>query len=265
MKVREIWEKGKSAYAVLAENRYTTVAGTLVFFLIMSLVPFLFWLTLLFGNTLFRTEVIEGLQLFDWAEELILLFGKNAQEAGTGAGVVFLATTLFSSTGFFYHLRRSGEMIYGCRRAKHGLKVRIAAVLATFAVLLFFAAAGSALLVAGIAARFLPEWVSYPFRYGLLLALGFFAAWILNGYLCPYRVRPPALALGSFFTALLWLAASAAFSVYLGFGGKEKLYGALTLVVVFLLWLYWLMICFVAGVIYNRQRMQKDKLAHKRF
>ena len=49
------------------------------------------------------------------------------------------------------------------------------------------------------------------------------------------------------------------FSVYLSFGNKEKLYGALALVIVFLLWLYWLMICFVAGVIFNKQKTKPPR------
>lgn len=80
--------------------------------------------------------------------------------------------------------------------------------------------------------------------------------------MCTYarmRIAPKKVALGSFLTALAWLAASGAFSVYLMFGNKEKLYGALALVIVFLLWLYWLMICFVAGVIFNKHRAKPPR------
>ena len=45
------WRKGRAAWSVLSAHRFTTIAGTLVFFLIMSLVPFVFWLTLLFGGS----------------------------------------------------------------------------------------------------------------------------------------------------------------------------------------------------------------------
>ena len=41
-----LWAKGK--YEVLAEKKYTTIAGMLVYFLIMSITPFAFWLTLLY-------------------------------------------------------------------------------------------------------------------------------------------------------------------------------------------------------------------------
>lgn len=253
----------REAYGVLAKYRYSTIAGMLVFFLIMSLVPFLFWLTLLFGRSVLDFT-FEGLEFFSWAEELFFYLRENALEAGRGVSVIFLATTLWSSTGFFYHLRRSGEMIYDYKRKKHGWKLRLSALLLTFCVLAFFALAGGILFVANIAVRYLSPWVSYPAFYGLILTLGFFSAWILNAYVCPYRCSPVDTALGSFYTALMWLLASVAFAVYLRFSGQEKLYGALALIVIFLLWLYWMMICFVAGVIYNRIRMRGRRLEHKK-
>ena len=255
--------RGKRAYEVLAEHRYTTLAGTLVFFLLMSLGPFLFWLTLLFGKSNVLSEAVVGLGLFDWASELVAFLQENAAGAGWGAGIIFLGTTLWSCTGFFYHLRRSGEIIYNYRRKKHGWKVRLSALALTVCVLLFFAVSGTMLLVANIVATFIPAWISYPARYGLVLALGFFAAWMLNAYVCPYRCRPSEIALGSFLTALAWFVASAAFSVYLRFGNKEKLYGALALLVIFLLWLYWMMIFLTAGIVFNRKRMRSRGLEDK--
>lgn len=253
----------KRAYAVLADYKYTTIAGTLVFFLIMSLIPFAFWLTLLFGRTPGREEVLQ-LELFGWARDLLAFLIHNAEEATAGVSVIFLATTLWSSTGFFYHLRRSGEIIYSYKRKKHGWKVRLSAAALTLFVLVFFAAAGA--LIAGVAylVRRLPPWLSYPAVYSVVLVTGFFAAWLLNAYICPYRCKPRDTVIGSIYTAFAWLFASAVFSVYLNFSNSEKLYGALSLVIVFLLWLYWMMICFTSGVIYNCRRMEVRGLQHKK-
>lgn len=256
-------KKGREAYAVLADYRYTTVAGTLVFFLIMSLVPFLFWLTFLFGKA--GLNGISELELFGWAKDLVAYLSEHAEGASSGASVLFLATTLWSSTGFFYHLRRSGEIIYGYGRKKEGWRVRFSAVLLTLGILLYFAAAGALLFGVNYVVRDLPAWYAYPAVYSLVLILCFFTAWILNVYVCPYRAGGGDTALGSFYTALAWLIASVAFSVYLGFSNRERLYGALSLIIVFLLWLYWMMICFTAGVIFNRRRMEIRGRRHKTF
>ena len=254
-KLKGAWGRGRAAYRTFAAHRATTIAGTLVFFLIMSLVPFLFWVTLLFGGAEGMLDKVLELELFEWARDLLTFLRNNAQGATTGASIFLLATTLWSSSAFFYHLRRSGEIIYHEEFARKGLRVRLLAILMTFAVLLLFAVSGGILVFLSFVTRPLSRWIAYPFLYAALLAVGFFAAWLLNVYVCPHVQRAKAFALGSFLTALAWLLASAVFSVYLSFGNQEKLYGALTLVIVFLLWLYWLMICFVAGVIFNKHRI----------
>lgn len=251
------FERVRGWYAVLARHRFTTLAGTLVFFLIMSLTPFLFWLTLLFGRT--QADFVTA-GMFEWAEELLDVIKTSAEQATTGVSVLFLATTLWSSTGFFYHLRRSGEIIYEYKRQKHGWKVRLSAVLLTFSVLLLISLTGGVL----VAVDFLVEnaFLSYPLRSVLALVFCFLIAWLLNWYVSPYRTSPADTALGSFFTALAWVVASLAFSIYLNFSNAERLYGALSVVIVFALWLYWLMICFTAGVVYNRYRVERHE--HKK-
>ena len=136
------WCKGK--YALLAEKKYTTIAGTLVYFLIMSVTPLAFWLTLLFGRLSIDPEKVLTLPVFDSVENILLFIQKEAANATTGASVFLLATTLYSATNFFYHMRRSGEIIYEYKRKKHGLLVRLGALLLMFAmILLAVVSAGS--------------------------------------------------------------------------------------------------------------------------
>ena len=259
-----LWEKGKGAYGVLAEHRYTTIAGTLTFFLITSLVPLLFWLALLFGKSGLSANEIFELDLFDSARDLLLYLNAHATDAATGASIFLLATTLWSSTGFFYHLRKSGEILYNYRRKKHGWKVRLSAVALTFAVLLFLAFSGGIIVGANIMTGNLPAFLKYITVYTLVLVLGFLAAWLMNAYICPYRARPAQTVVGSALTAAAWFIASVAFSVYLRFANPQKLYGALSLVIVFWLWLYWMMICFTAGVVFNSAQMQRRGLKEKK-
>jgi uncharacterized BrkB/YihY/UPF0761 family membrane protein len=262
---RRVCDKIKKTYSVLSEYKYTTLAGTLVFFLIMSLIPLSFWLTLLFGNFRLQTDDILNLQLFSWAKDFLLFVQSNAEGATSGVSVLFLITTLWSCTSFFYHLRRIGEIIYRYKRKKHGWKVRLSAVALTFLVLLFIAIATGLLGGTIWFTRSLPKWLQYPVVYVFVLAIGFLVAWAFNHYICPYKIRPSQTALGSFYTAIAWLIASIAFSVYLQLSNAERLYGALSIVIIFLLWLYWMMICFTSGVIFNRYHVAKNRLKEKMY
>lgn len=265
VRIGKLIEKGRRFLSALSEDKCTTIAGTLVFFLIMSLMPLSFWATILFARLGLDAEEILDLDLFEWAKELLVFFHGNAAEAASGAGVFFLLATLWSSTGFFYHMRRSGEIVYGYRRKKHGWRVRLSAIALTLLVLLFLAAAVGVLVGAITLTRGFPPPLPQISVYTLMLVLGFFAAWILNGYICPYRVSPSETLAGSALTAGAWLVASVAFSVYVALSNKEKLYGALTLFVVFLLWLYWMMICFTAGAIVNSRRLRKHDAVGKKY
>ncbi len=248
---------------MLSAHRYTTLAGTLVFFLIMSFVPLTFFLTLLLSRLNLNTDELLTLPLFGWAKDLLLFFRNNAE--GTRAGIFLLITAFWSGSSFFYHLRRSGEIIYSYRREKHGWRVRLSAFAFTVLIVFILAACAAILLGAIWLLRALPRPLAYPIIYALLLLMSFFVAWSLNIYLCPYRVTLRETAVGSGITAALWLLASVAFSVYLSLSNKEKLYGAITVLIVFLLWLYWMMICFTVGVVYNCRRMEVRRLEHKKY
>ena len=60
---------------------------------------------------------------------------------------------------------------------------------------------------------------------------------------------------GTLITVAAWAIALIGFTVYLKIGNMGRLYGALSAIIVFMLWLYVLMICFVAGVIFNSEKI----------
>ena len=126
----------KSKYDLLTIKKYTTFAGTLVFFLIMSIVPLTFWLTLLIGKLPVDLEGIFRLAVFDSVKNILSYVRQEAQNATTGASVILLLTTLYSSTNLFYQMRKSGELIYDYKRPKKGLKLRLGALVLMLIVML---------------------------------------------------------------------------------------------------------------------------------
>ena len=141
---------------------------------------------------------------------------------------------------------------------KSGWKVRISALLFSLSVmtataLIVTAYAGGAFLFSrvfsGIALRVL--------NYVWLLILSFFLVLMLNAYACPYKTHFRVIWKGTCFTVAAWAAALVWFSVFLKFGRTDRLYGAISTVIVFLLWLYVLMMCFAAGVAFNSEAFEK--------
>ncbi|HIX47025.1 MAG TPA: YihY/virulence factor BrkB family protein [Candidatus Borkfalkia faecigallinarum] len=259
----------RAAFAYLSAKKYTTLAGTMAFFLVMSVVPFLFWLTLLFGKLHIDYAPIFDLEIFADFREIFLYFRDAAANATAGASVVLLATTLYSSSNLFFHMRRSGEIIYEVARKKAAFIVRLSALALIFIVLLLLLA-GISLFLVGVALlpRILPSFAAQVAVYLLFGCVVFALLLLLNLYICPYRVRVGDVVWGSLLTLLLGGAASFGFSIYVRFSSIGKLYGAAVFLILFLLWLYILMTCFVIGVIFNCYLLEKDKkqkIVHKKF
>ncbi len=251
-----VWDR----YKLLASKKYTTVAGTLVFFLVMSLLPLSIWLTLLFGRLDLPIEKIIEMPVFSSVKEILLYIRSQAEKQQKGADVFLIFTSLYSATSLFYHLRRSGEIIYGYEREKSGWKIRVSASLFLLCVML--ASALSVFLVAGATVAFLylfRKTIATALTYLFMMAVSFGLALLLNVYACPYKVALKRFVSGSLLTATLWAVALVGFTVYLSFSNTEKLYNALSAVIVFLLWLYVLMICFVSGMIWCSEKIEPSE------
>lgn len=232
------------------DRRFSTLAGTLVYFLLMSIAPFTLWLTLVFGNvhadSLFHSEMLENISPF------LRYLKRSAESAASGPGIVLLATSLYSSTNFFYHLRRSGEIVYDSPRVNGGFRLRLMSV-ALIAVSIVFVAVIAAVSVVGteILDRFMPFYISDIISSVFLTALAFCVAFFLNLIACPYRIKPSEAICGSLLTTALWLFFFVGFGIYTKFANPERLYGKIASLIVFLLWCYVMMSCFVIGMINN--------------
>ncbi len=237
-------------YKYFSDKRFSTISGTLVYFLLMSITPFILWLTLFFGNIDFERFLSH--ELFVSVSPFLRYIKSSAENAASGAGLILLLTTLYSSTNFFYHLRRSGEIIYGSKQVKGGIRLRLASLFLIFAAFILLAAlAATSIMGTRVLERFLPTFLSDAILYVFITATAFAVALVLNLFACPYRLKVKEAVPGSLLTTALWLVFLIGFTVYLQFATPERLYGRIASLIVFLLWCYVMMNCFVIGVIYN--------------
>lgn len=232
------------------DKRFTTIAGTLAYSLLMSVAPFLVWLTLLLGSVDLSGVISNS--LFESISPFLSYLKQSAQSAVGGAGIILLVTSLYSSTNFFYHLRRSGEIIFGTNKVKGGIKLRIlSALLIIISILLFavitaFAVAGRWLLT-----KILPVVACDIISAVFSAIIAFILVVLLNMFACPFKLTFSQAVKGSIITTVLWILFAAGFAVYIRFASPGKLYGAIASVIVFLLWCYFMMSCLVIGMIKN--------------
>jgi membrane protein len=242
-------------YKYFSSKQYSTISGTLVYFLLMSIAPFLFWLTLFAGNIDF--ENIFSVEIFSAIKPMVTYLKTSAENAANSAGIILLVTSLYSSTNFFYHLRRSGEIIYEEHNRKGGLRLRLSALA------IIIGAIASVALIAVIPifgkhylSTFMPTAVANMITYAFISIIAFFVALMLNMFACPYKLPFDSAAVGSLLTTALWLALAIGFTIYMRFANPSKLYGAVASIIVFLLWSYIMMNCLVIGIIYNQMHLK---------
>lgn len=249
-------------YKYFSDKRYSTIAGTLVYFLLMSIAPFTMWLSIVCGNI--NVENLLSHDLFVGISPFLRQLKASAESATDGAGIIFLITTLYSSTNFFYHLRRSGEIVYEAGRRKEGIKLRLAS-LAIILLIILLSAVLTAITISGsvILDRIMPYYVSDLISAVFITLTALFVAVLLNFFACPYKVKIKEVVSGSLLTTALWLIFLIGFSVYLKFSSPERLYGKIASVIIFLIWCYLMMNSFVIGMIYNG--MFKARKVYKNF
>ena len=264
-KAKKVYYYIRAKYELLTMKKYTTIAGTLVVFLIMSIMPLSFWLTLVVGRLPIDMGKILSLRVFGSVKNVLEYVRQEASNATAGASLILIFTTLYSATNLFYQMRRSGEIIYDYHRKKEGLRIRLSAlilliiVMAASVIFLLLFALGSFLF-----SRILPYRWERLVDYALLIVMAFLLSMLLNMYICPYKEKIGSFLPGATITVIAWIMAIIGFSAYLKISNMSKLYGALSTVIVFLLWLYVLMICFIVGVIFNSEKILSKRKKEKR-
>lgn len=242
-----------------SDRRFSTLAGTLVYFLLMSIAPFTLWLTLLFGNA--PVDEFLSHELMENVSPFLHYLKSSAESAASGAGIVLLVTSLYSSTNFFYHLRRSGEIVYGSSRVKGGIKLRIISLLLIGAAIILVAFIGAVSVVGTrILDSFMPLFISDIISVTFLSALAFAVAMVLNLIACPYKISVSDVLCGSLLTTALWLVFFVGFGFYTQFATPERLYGKIASLIIFLLWSYAMMSCFVIGMINNGKHVIRREM-----
>lgn len=260
-KVKRTYSFIKKKYQLLSVKKYTTIAGTLVFFLLMSIVPLAFWLSLLFSRLPINVSGILSMPIFHSVKDILKYIQKEAELAGKSASAFLLVTTLYSSTNLFYQMRKSGELIYGYTRKKRGWLIRVGAVFPMVCLMAFAVCSAAIIAVCGfIFSRIFSTWVQVIFNYAITFVLAFALVFLLNIYICPYRAKLKKFLKGTFLTVIAWTGAAIGFAVYLKISNLGRLYGALNTLIVFMLWLYVMTICFVVGIILNSEKIVKGKI-----
>ena len=259
-------KKLKNFVLALSNKRVTTVAGAWVFFFLLAFIPLVF--LFIFAFSVLGVDVAGGLSASVPQEFLLLgqAFKETADSASSGITVFFIITVVLSCSSLLSQMSKDGDYIYGARsKKKRGLFRRLWAVLAlfvffilllSFALILFFRNKLFSIL------PFSPRNNLYSIILGV--ALSFFGLFItvllLNKFISPIKLKLKETLLGAIISVVTILLGTLGFLVYLRFFPiNNALYGSLSALIVFIIWLYIIMLSLVIGAVANMCALSKKK------
>ena len=255
--VRAWWQALRDAAKAFRDRDLIDNAAALTYYSVLSVFPFLIVLVALLG-VLGSTESIDGLLRIvedlgsASAVETVRPPIENIVEQSSGAGlalVLGVLAGLWTASGYIGGFMRASNEIYDVEEDRPFYKLRPVQILMTLVMTVIVAIVLMALLltgplVAAIGAELgigdagvtIFSIVKWPVLFVIVV--------VVIGLL--YRFSPNArhaglrwILPGSMLATLLWLAASAGFSLYVAnFGAYSSTYGSLAGVIVFLVWLW---------------------------
>ena len=248
------WQIVKRAWKEASKDQVPLLAAGVAFFGFLSLFPGIVAAILAYGffadPASIRSRAEDLAELVpDTARELVLqqvgsLASAQSQSLGIGL-IIALAAALWSASGGVGNLLTAVNVAYDEEETRGFVKRKAMALMMTVGVIVFI------VLMLGLVAV-APAVLNAISDNGIVRLLLQVVRWVLlvllvsAGLAILYRVAPAReapkmrwVSVGSVVATILWVAASAGFSIYVStFGNYAKTYGSLAGVAVLLLWLW---------------------------
>jgi membrane protein len=250
------WGVLKRTVREFREDNLTDWAAALTYYAILSIFPALLVFVSvlgLIGESATQplldnlTEVTPGP-----AKEVFTNAIQNLNESQGAAGILFLAglvTALWSASGYVGAFMRASNSIYEVEEGRPFWKLRPVQIAITLVMMILVSIGAVAVVITGPLAEQVGNVIGLAdaavtawdiAKWPVLVLLVSFMFSIL--YWAAPNVRQPGfrwLTPGGVLAVLLWIAASAAFALYVAnFASYNKTYGSLGGVIVFLVWLW---------------------------
>lgn len=233
-------------YKLLIKKSYSTLSGAIAFFLIIN-----------GGSIAYLMLFISNLLEIDLpvTNEYIVSF-LNTVESNVNTKsylytIFFICTSIYGASSLFFHLLKTGEMIYEETNGKFSIIRRITAII-FLAAIIFIVEICFVLLV--LSKNVLSNIFLRIIRYLLFTLIPLLIVICINFFITPHEVRIKDIFKGSVITTISWYVLTFVFTNYVRvFTNYKAIYGVLTLFIVFMIWVYLIAQGLVIGIIINEK------------
>ena len=244
-------------FKTMNKKKYDTLAGSLTFFFLLTCVPILY-ITLFFYGQIANAFHLE-LAIPEWLKEYITF------DLNVGVSIFFIFATIFSTTKFFVQIKKIGDIIYGVKDPVNSIKLKIASVAIAILFILVLIVGLLLMSLANHFAEYFPVWLTRFLSISLIAGVFFLLIVVIDKTATPTLSMKKHVYRGAFVTLGYTALSSIIFSLYLAlFANFNQLYGSLSTLLVFLLWMYLVSKGIVIGIVINYYYDKKIEQINKK-
>lgn len=248
----------------MTKKNISAFAASTAFFLFLSIIPLLMALCAILPFTrLTEANLISAITQFtpDAVDGMVVRIVSDVYDRSAGTITVFAIVTIWSAAKAMLALIHGLNAVNDVEEKRNYFVLRMIAciytviILAATLVALFVMVFGNVivnLLLKDIPALYLVVHVIMRFRFLVSWVLLTFIFAMIYAFVPSCKLRFKAQLPGAAFAAVLWSAASFAFSIYVDHYNNFGTYGSLTTVVILMFWFYMLMYILMIGAHINR-------------
>lgn len=231
-------------FKTMSKKKYDTLAGSLTFFFLLTCVPILY-ITLFFYGKIANAMNLE-LAIPDWLKDYITF------DLNVGVSIFFIFATIYSTTKFFVQIKKIGDIIYGVKEQVNSIKLKIASVAISIVFILVLIVGLLLMSLANHFSDYMPPILIQILTIMLISGVFFLLIVVIDKTATPTLSMKKHVYRGAFVTLGYTAIASILFSIYLAlFANFNVLYGSLSTLLLFLLWMYLISKGIVIGIVIN--------------
>lgn len=249
-----IWE----LILLIFDKRFTTLAGSISFFFLINGGTALYLAVIILQALNIKIDISTLAYIPESILSVINYFLNNTNY-GTGYSVLFIGTSIWGASNLFYQMILTGEIIYEQRREQKGFIKRMLSIVFMLVFILLFVGSWFLLslfqfllntIQSGFASIFVRNLVIFMLPFLLLLYIYIFIP--------PVKPSVKKALPGTIFTTFYWFISTYFFGLYIKyFSNLDQIYGALALLLIFMLYLFILTNGLIIGFIINFKFQKK--------
>lgn len=246
-------------YSLLKSKKFTTLSGAIAFFFIVNGGSLIFLIA--FSLRVLNIDLSRFSISGDIISKAINYFDENAQIMYKPYYFILAMTSIWSSSTLFYHLITAGEIIFEVKRKAHTILYRLISI---FLVFIFLALMIVTIVTLVLSSYYIKSinsiWLLKLLQVALYIVIPLLIITFFMLFVPPIRLHFKEILRGVGFTIIFWSFVTIVFRIYLLiFKNYKAIYGALTFVIIVMIYIYLLAIGLIVGLIINLEYFRKIK------